>query len=146
MVRQPWDWSSSYTVVITLWFFWVGQMWPDLHPLFWPKLDVFQLIQVFFSSLTLLTSHHGYNEWIYKIKIGIHYVYSSTNPGFWVMDDDNFSSTPLLLHQDLVFLYQLELLTAACSFQHLNVRMLNGYTRLRLEFITWCLSLSNGWW
>ena len=73
-------------------------MWLDLHTLFTPKLGLFKFTQSFFSSLTRPTSHYKYNEWLYKIEIGIHYVYSSKHPDFWVMDDDNFSSTSLLLH------------------------------------------------
>ena len=49
------------------------------------------------SSLTLPMSFYKYNKWLYKVEIGIHHVYSSLHPDFWVMGGDNynFSSPPL---------------------------------------------------
>ena len=61
-------------------------MWPDPHPLFTPRSSVFGLIQAVHSSLTLPTSHSKYNEWLYKVEIGIHCLKWSPQPVFesWV--------------------------------------------------------------
>ena len=48
----------------------------DPLQIFTQTLSVFGLIQSFHSSLTPSMCYHKYNEWLYKVEIGIHYVCS----------------------------------------------------------------------
>eukprot|EP00956_Cyclotella_meneghiniana_P027199 scaffold60476_cov118-Cyclotella_meneghiniana.AAC.1 len=43
-------------------------------------------------------AHHMYNEWLDKVKIGIHHPQPSPHPDFRVTGGDNFVFLPLMFH------------------------------------------------
>eukprot|EP00956_Cyclotella_meneghiniana_P033255 scaffold94778_cov60-Cyclotella_meneghiniana.AAC.1 len=90
----------------------MGMIWAPGSPPFTPRLCVFGLSQAFHSSWTLPTSHHEYDEW-----------------------QDKAENDPLIQHPDCVCLDCHKHFTAAGPFQCLIMSMMNGKTRLRLEFI-----------
>ena len=104
------------------------------HSLFTPSLSV-GLIHIFHSILTLPLSHHKYNEWLYKVEIGIWCLKWWAHPDFWVTSGDKCGWIQTKFsHQAWVCLDWFTYFTASWPFHRLILSIMNGYTRFRLEF------------
>ena len=87
-------------------------------------------------SLTVPMPHYEYNEWWDKVEIGIHCPQWSPLADFWVAGGKIFSPrSPLFTPRYCVCMDLFALPTGAWLFQCLIMSIMNGGTRLRLEFI-----------
>ena len=106
-------------------------------PLFMSRSWVLGSLLPFHSSLTVPMSHHEYyNEWWDKAEIGIHCLQWPPQAHFWVMG--GYEGHLSHLHcscQDCGCWESYSHFTAAWLFQCLIMSIMNGETRLRLEFI-----------
>ena len=97
--------------------FWVegGENFGSGSLRFTPSLSVYRLTQPFHISLTLPISHYKYNEWLYKVEIGVWALKWSPQPVFWSWRGAN------LAWPKPTFRTQIEcVLTDSGNSQHLN--------------------------
>ena len=95
------------------------------------------LIQEFHSISTLPMSHHMYNEWLEKVNIGMRALKWSPQRVFQSCVGGVKVGLALVhfSHQDWVSLDWFGQFTASQPFHSLTICIMNGFARLRLEFI-----------
>ena len=117
-----------------------------------PIISMFGLIKEYHSISTLPTSYYKYNEWLDMVEIGDCCVgYKMVTTMCFPVTDGAKVDLPVFHFSpwDWVSLNWLGQFTASQPFQYIIISMMNGYARLRFEFIMYnnhhAPALSNGW-